>query len=244
MILANRKRENLVTKYEYRVKDIYKDSNGKLDSFLVEISCTNKPSYEVILDSHEVCLMSKNLPAAYSYIEKASAGFTLVRFNMRAVIRDLLDKYRESLIDENGNVPFFDPSHDYYMKGWNSIPFDSFCSAASDYYIPYRVAPRYSRRSTYDNWYDYAYGNSISDESCLRISDFYETYEVYSLWIPDDMIEAIDECKTDEERYKILTKCDEASYAEALKLSRTLFEERHEKIMNREPDSTSVGIEK
>lgn len=244
MILTNRKRENLVTKYEYRVKDIYKDSDGKLDSFLIEISCTNKPSYDVILDSHEVCLMSRNLPAAYYYIEKASAGFTLVRFNMRAVIRDLLDKYRESLIDKNGNVPFFDSSADYHMKDWHSVPFDSFCSAVSDYYIPYRVGPRYYKRRTYDNWYDCAYGNSIHDESCLCNSDFYETIEVYSLWIPDDMIEAIDECKTDEERYKLLTSCDEASYAEALKLHRTLFEERHEKIMNREPGSTFVAVEK
>ena len=244
MILTNRKRENLATKYEYRVKDIYKDSYGKLDSFRVEISCTNKPSYEVILDSNEVCLMSKNLPAAYYYIEKASAGLTLVRFKMNAVIRDLLDKYRESLADENGDIPFYDPSHDYYMKGWHSVPFDSFCSATADYYIPYRVTPRYSRRSTYDSWYDCAYGESIRDNSCMRISDFYETFEVYSLWIPDDMIEAIDECKTDAERYKLLTSYDESSYAEALKLSRTLFEERHEKIMNREPGDTSVEIEK
>lgn len=235
MILTNRKRENPAIKYEYRVKDIYKDSDGKLDSFLVEISCTNKPSYEVILDSHEVCLMSKNLPAAYYYIEKASAGFTLVRFEMHAVIRDLLDKYRESL------ELFYDPSHDYHMKGRYFVPFDGFCSASADYYIPYRVMPRYSRRGTYDDWCDYAYGNSVRDESCLVNSNFYETYEVYSLWMSDDMIEAIGECKTDAERYKLLTSYDEASYAEALKLSRTLFEERHEKIIG---GSTSVEIEK
>lgn len=243
MILTNRKRESQAIKYEYRIKDIYKDSYGKLDSFLVEISCTNKPSYEVILDSHEVCIMSKNLPVAYHYIEKASAGFTLVRFEMRAVIRDLLDKYRESLIDENGNVPFYDSSDDYHMKGHHYVPFDSFCSAASDYYIPYRIRPRYSRRGTYDDWYDHAYGNSVRDESCLVNSNFYETSEVYTLWMSDDMIETIDECKTDKERYKFLTSYDKASYVEALKPSRALFEERHEKIM-REPGSTFVEIEK
>jgi hypothetical protein len=57
------------------------------------------------------------------------------------------------------------------------------------------------------------------------------------------MIETFDECKTDEERYKFLTSYDKASYAEALKPSRALFEERHEKIM-REPGSTFVEIEK
>ena len=77
----------------YNITNVFKNADGSIDSYQVEIAQTNGETYKVFLNSKEMAAVSDNVVAAYEYIRKSAAGYYLFDVLMGGCDLEYAEKY-------------------------------------------------------------------------------------------------------------------------------------------------------
>lgn len=212
MILSEKCNTTAPSKSKYKITDIFKKTDGSIDTYQVEISRQPGKTYTVILDKSELMAVTNNIDAAYFYIEQYSKGIELYSFRVSCGAKEFIEDWCEiNGLEYEGREPFF--------KEYREISIKEYCNQYYMYPSGLNISPRYFMIHQF--WFDKLYGNGITTPSI----DSCEQYIMIIsglLWMDNETIEMRRNSADNEFLEFIINKYYEA-YISAYKKSLNIF---------------------
>jgi hypothetical protein len=186
MILNEKCNITAPSKSKYKITDIFKNTDGSIGTYQVELSRQPGKTYTVLLDASEFEAVSNNIDAAYFYIEQYSRGIELYSFRASYGAKEFFDDMCKIKKDfEYVLNPFF--------KEYREISIKEYCNQIYMYPYGFNIGPRYvmmhSHPLTITNsfWFDELYGTEIA----IPPIDSYKQYVMIInglLWMDNETI--------------------------------------------------------
>ncbi len=220
MILNEKCNITAPSKSKYKITDIFKNTDGSINSYQVEISRQPGKTYTVILDTSELEAVTNNIDAAYFYVEQYSRGIELYSFRVSCGAKEFFDDMCNIKKD-------FEYVWNPFFKEYREISIKEYCNQYYMYPFGFNISPRYVMIhshplvKTHSFWFDELNGIEIAAPSI----DGYEQYVMIInglLWMDNETIE-MRRNSTDREFLEfIINKYNEA-YKSAYKKSFNIF---------------------
>lgn len=218
----------------YNITNVFKNADGSIDSYQVEIAQTNGETYKVFLNSKEMAAVSDNVVAAYEYIRRSAAGYYLFDVLMGGCDLEYAEKYFEL------TNAFTDPEQlEFYIRTINPVTIEQYCTLDYQFPIGFNVIPRFE---IYDEYYgkykDNVWGGNVSPIN-IRDIDNFDIGITGLIWIDGKTRDARNIMRN-HEYVQLITKDDE-TYKQSLAKCRCLFEERLKTIKEKLKEKLTDG---
>lgn len=186
MILNEKCNITAPSKSKYKIIDIFKNTDGSIGTYQVELSRQPGKTYTVLLDASEFEAVSNNIDAAYFYIEQYSKGIELYSFHASCCAKEFIDDMCKI---KKGFEYIWSP----FFKEYREISIKEYCNQIYMYPSGFNIGPRYvmihSHPLTITNsfWFDELYGTEIA----IPPIDSYEQYVMIInglLWMDNETI--------------------------------------------------------
>lgn len=220
MILNEKCNITAPSKSKYKIIDIFKTTDGSIDSYQVELSRQSGKTYTVLLDASELEAVTNNIDAAYFYVEQYSRGIELYSFRASCGAKEFIDDMCKIKKD-------FEYVWNPFFKEYKEISIKEYCNQY--YMIPFGfdIKPRYvmihSHPLTITNsfWFDELYGTEIE----ITPIDSYKQYVMIInglLWMDNETI-VMRHNSTDREFIEFIINKFSEAYKSAYKESFHIF---------------------
>ena len=204
----------------YNITDIYKNPNGTIKSYQVEVSMTPGTTYPVILTEDELIAVANNIPAAYQYIDNEARGRKLFSFLIGGAYERYINEYcRLRGITYNTDYSKF------HFRDFRNIDIAEYCNCMYQYPGGFTIGPRFVQHG--NEWRDKVWGCSKMEpiEICSHEQYFMAVNGL--LWLTDDMVEKRTRMNEDDFA-RLLFRTFEENYNKAYDEACSKFEERFE----------------
>lgn len=244
MILNEKCNITAPSKSKYKITDIFKNTDGSINSYQVELSRQPGKTYTVILDESELMAVTNNIDAAYFYIEQYSRGIELYSFRVSCGAKEFIEDWCKIIgVEYEGREPFF--------KEYRELSIKEYCNQYYMYPAGFNIGPRYVMihshplTITHSFWFDELYGNEIATPTI----DSYEQYVMIIsglLWMDSETIN-MRRSSTDREFLEfIINKYNEAyksAYKESFNTFLSRFNAFRESLNKKEDDDKNDNRE-
>ena len=236
MILNEKCNITAPSKSKYKITDIFKNTDGSIGTYQVELSRQPGKTYTVLLDASEFEAVSNNIDAAYFYIEQYSKGIELYSFRANYGAKEFFDDMCKI---KKGFEYIWNP----FFKEYKEISIKEYCNQYCMYQSGFNIGPRYVMIQsqplliTKSFWFDELNGTEVS----IPPIDSYEQYVMIInglLWMDDETIKMRHSSSDSEFLEFIINKYSKA-YKSAYKESFNIFLSRFNAFresLNKEDD--------
>ena len=213
----------------YVIKDIYKNSDGSIDSYQVTISKKGYPDYDVVLDEDEMCTVAYFTSVAFDYIYQMAHGLYLYDFTIYGYNEKYLSDYFE--ITKSHTSP---DRLDFRFDNVHRISLVDYCNCYCHRVIGVNILPRYTFD---DHWYPECYqdhldgGTHYEHKTELNGLENFEIVMHGMIWVTTAIRDMRGTMKDHDFIKYVINKHNDV-FVKALNANNDIFDERIENIRN------------